>query len=53
LNPGHTAAWYNQGLALAELNQNQEAVDCFNHVLKIDPTIAEAKYSRDLLLDRL
>ncbi len=40
LQPGHGEAWYNQGVLLAQLGRNAEAIIAFDRALAITPTPA-------------
>jgi tetratricopeptide (TPR) repeat protein len=49
IEPKSEAAWFNRGLALANLKQYQEAINAFDEALKINPNNAQAQQNRDLL----
>jgi tetratricopeptide (TPR) repeat protein len=44
LDPGNPRVWYNLGLLYRELGSGDESVQAFEHVLKIDPSAADAHY---------
>ena len=41
-----TDAWYNKGLALADLVKYDEAIKAFNESIRLDPSHAAAWYSK-------
>ena len=46
LNPGIQRIWYNRGLVLAEMNQNDSALVSFEHSLRIEPKNVDALNNR-------
>ena len=35
LNEGHVDAWCDRGIALTKLGQDEEALECYDHALKL------------------
>ena len=50
LNSNNKDGYFIQGLALIELGDNDRSMNCFNKILKIDPTYIEARYHKGFLL---
>ena len=50
LNSNDKVGYYIQGLALAELHDHDEAMDCFIKTLEIDPIYIDARYQKRFLL---
>jgi len=46
-------AHYNRGNALARSGHYPEAIDAYEHALKLDPKDADARYNRDLLREQM
>jgi tetratricopeptide (TPR) repeat protein len=49
INPDLAVPWYNKGVLLFEMRQN-ESLECFNRSVKINPDFAEAWFNRYSLL---
>jgi superkiller protein 3 len=49
LDPKTEAAWFNRGLALANLERYKDAISAFDEALKINPNNTQARENRDLL----
>ena len=50
LNSNNKDGYFIQGLALIEFDDHDEAMNCFNKVLEIDPTHIDARYQKGFLL---
>ncbi|MDA0669653.1 MAG: tetratricopeptide repeat protein, partial [Crenarchaeota archaeon] len=46
-------AWYNKGRSLAKLGQQEEAIGCFDEVIKINPEDSDAWYNKGRSLAQL
>ena len=47
LNPGVSDTWLNRGIALVKLNEYEEAMDCFDRALQLNPNNENAKHRRN------
>ena len=52
LNPNDKDGYFIQGLALTELDDLDESMNCFNKTLELDPTHIGARYQKGVLLLR-
>ncbi|MGB9622783.1 MAG: tetratricopeptide repeat protein, partial [Candidatus Bathyarchaeia archaeon] len=43
----------NKGISLANLGNVQEALDCFNKAIELNPNLAKAWYNKGLILFKL
>jgi tetratricopeptide (TPR) repeat protein len=50
---GYQSAWYDKGTMLATLGSYEEALDCFNKVLAVNPDNYQAWYDKGYVLGRL
>ena len=46
-------AWNNKGYALAELGQHEEAIECYDKVIRIDPEDYDAWHNKGTALAEL
>ena len=46
-------AWVNKGVVLGQLQKYEEAIDCFDNALKLNPHSEEAIRGRDLCMNLL
>lgn len=46
-------AWNNEGVCFMRLNQEEDALPCFDKALKIDPNLEEAKRNKQKCLDSM
>jgi tetratricopeptide (TPR) repeat protein len=53
INSGEGMAWRGKGLALGRLERPQEAIDCFDKALEIDPYDDIALRSKDIELEEI
>ncbi|MDQ3848049.1 MAG: tetratricopeptide repeat protein, partial [Thermoproteota archaeon] len=60
VNPRYVKAWYNKGLALSKLGQDEEsiecfnqAIECFNQAIELDPKYGDAWNNKGLALTKL
>ena len=52
LNSNDEAGYFIKGLALAELDDLDESMNCFNKILELDPKHIDARYQKGVLLLR-
>jgi tetratricopeptide (TPR) repeat protein len=50
INPRYPKAWYNKGVALAELGRPAEALTCYDRALQINPRYRNAWYNKGVAL---
>jgi tetratricopeptide (TPR) repeat protein len=53
IDPKYFNAWYSKGIVIAQLGKYNEAVECFDKALEIDPQFVDALNKRDYLLGRM
>ena len=53
INSGEGMAWRGKGLALCRLERPQEAIDCFDKALEIDPYDDLSQRSKDIQLEEI
>jgi tetratricopeptide (TPR) repeat protein len=53
IDPKHTIACGNKGLALSKLGKHNEAIECYDKVLEVDYDSPIAWYSKGVALDKL
>ena len=50
LVPGNAEAWMNLGYAMARQRRLDEALQCYDRSLELDPQLAEARFNRSMVL---
>ena len=53
IKPDDFTDWYNRGIALSELDRNEESIISADRVLKVRPNNYQAWYNRDDALGEL
>jgi tetratricopeptide (TPR) repeat protein len=50
-NPNNALAWNTLGNILYKMKKYDDAIECYNHAIELDPMIAKAWYNKKLALD--
>jgi len=50
---GAAKEWYDKGVAFGNLGKLQEAIDCYDRALEIDPRYAKALHNKAVALNKL
>jgi tetratricopeptide (TPR) repeat protein len=53
LEPNDAVAWYNRGIAFADLAQYEEAIKCYDKAIEIEPNDGDARNNRGIALFNL
>ena len=53
LHPNDAATYSNMGIALVFLGRNDEALQCFDQALSLDPTLENVRANREALLEAM
>lgn len=46
LNPTHTSAWNNKGIAMFRMKRYEDAISCYDKTIEINPDHANAWYNK-------
>ncbi len=53
ISPDNFITWYNKGSALAELGMFDEALNCINETLNLNPEMEEAIELKPMILEKI
>jgi len=52
IDPKYALAWHNKGAALQILGKYQEATECYDKALEINPNFTMAQKNKDIILNK-